>query len=350
MNSKERTAIALSRRLPDRVPVAAEFVPEVKKILLEHFHTDDYYDMCVKIGSDMLVYATGISTSFYLKEENEYVCPWGCGWKYFENKTGRYAEIVRHPLADDPDGTKLHAYRTPDPDAPAQYLPFRELVERYGKTHFICGSVACSIFEAAWYLHGMEETIEDMLLRPEYTAELFDKTMQFTLHAGLHFIDEGADMIWLGDDVGMQDGMLFSPAMWRELLKPRMAVLISAYKARNPKVLVAYHSCGNIMPIIDDLIEIGLDVLNPIQPHAMDPADIKRKFGDRLAFWGSIDIQDTLPHGSREDIRAEVKLRMETIGKGGGLLLTPAHNVQSDTSLANILAFYEAARELGNYA
>jgi len=349
MNSKERTGAALSRHVPDRVPVAAEFVPEVKKLLMEHFHTDDYYDMCVKIGSDMLVYATGISTGFYLKEEGEYVCPWGCGWKYFENGSGRYTEIVNHPLADDPSGTKLRAYRTPDPDAPELYLPFRDLIRRYGKTHFICGSVACSIFEAAWYLHGMEETIEDMVLRPEYAEELFDKTMQFTLRSGLHLIDEGADMIWMGDDVGMQEQMLFSPAMWRELLKPRMAALISAYKARNPRILIAYHSCGNIMPIIDDLIEIGLDVLNPIQPHAMDPAEVKRKFGDRLAFWGSIDIQRTLPRGSREDIRAEVKLRMETIGKGGGLLLGPAHNVQSDTSLENILAFYEAAREFGKY-
>ncbi|MCL2881160.1 MAG: hypothetical protein FWF29_13035, partial [Treponema sp.] len=266
MTSKERTSIALSRHLPDRVPVAADFVPEVKKILLEYFHTDDYYDMSVKIGNDMLVYSTGISASYYLKEEDEYVCPWGCGWKYFRNATGRYTEIVNHPLANDPDGKKLRAYRTPDPDAPEVYLPFRELVNRYGKTHFMCGSVACSIFEAAWYLHGLEETIEDMVLRPDYVNELFDKTMQYTLRAGLHLVDEGADMIWLGDDVGMQERMMFSPAMWREFLKPRMAALIAAFKARNPRVLVAYHSCGKIIPIIDDLIEIGLDVLNPIQP------------------------------------------------------------------------------------
>jgi uroporphyrinogen-III decarboxylase len=162
-------------------------------------------------------------------------------------------------------------------------------------------------------------------------------------------IDMGVDMIWLGDDVGMQTGMMMSPYTWREYLKPRMKKLISTFKEYKPGIKVAYHSCGNILPIIPDLIEIGLDVLNPIQPMAMDPAEIKREFGDKLCFWGSMCIQDTLPNGSSKDIRTEVKLRMETIGKGGGLILGPAHNVQADTSVENILAFYEAVKDLGKY-
>ena len=348
MNARERVQTALSRHEPDRVPVFADYVPEVRNMLMEHFGTDDYHRMCVEIGNDMLMHGAGMGSSYYGPPE-EYVCPWGCTFKYFSNSSGRYTEIIRHPLRDDLDGEKLRKYQIPDPDAPEVYLPLRELIKKYGRTHFLCGAVPCSVFEAAWYLHGLEETISDMVERPEYVEELFDKVMQFPLRAGEHMVEEGADMIWLGDDVGMQERMMMSPKMWRQMLKPRLAKLISAFKGKNKNVLVAYHSCGYIEPIIEDLIEIGLDVLNPIQPQAMDAAELKKKYGGRLSFWGSICIQKTLPYGSVEDIRNEVRLRMATIGRGGGLLLGPAHNVQSDTSLPNLLAFYDAARELGVY-
>jgi len=348
MNSKERVRTALLRGIPDRVPVSASYVPESEKLLKDHFGSDDIRAVEVKLGNDMLIAGAGIGTSFYGPGE-EYTCPWGCKWRYFRNNEGSYTEIVEHPLANDSDGKKLDAYKIPDPEAPGVYAPIRELVQKYGESHFICAFLACSIFEAGWYIHGLEDTIIDMAANPDYAHALFDKVMEFPLKAGFGMIDEGVDMIWLGDDVGMQHRMLMSADMWREFLKPRLAKLISAYKAKDPEILVAYHSCGYIEPIIEDLIEIGLDVLNPIQPLAMDPAHIKDKYGDRLSFWGAIDIQETLPRGSRDDIRKEVALRMKTIGEGGGYLMGPAHNVQADTSLENILAFYEAAREFGVY-
>jgi len=348
MTSKERVRIALSRKTPDRVPVAADFVPESRDRLLEYFKTDDYYDMLVKLGCDMLVAGAGFNMSYYGDGE-EYVCPWGCTWKYIYNNTGSYTEIIKHPLSDDPDGDKLAAYRIPDPDGDDVVTTVRNLIARYGDRYFICGAVPCTIFEAAWYLHGLEETIIDMAERPDYINTLFDKVMEFPLRAGLRFIDEGVDMLWLGDDVGMQHGMMMSPDMWRKFLKPRMKKLIAAFKAKKPDILVAYHSCGYIMPIIEDLIEIGLDVLNPIQPLAMDPAAVKEAFGDRLSFWGGIDIQETLPNGTVQQIRDEVALRRRTIGEGGGYLMAPAHNVQADTSLENILAFFQAAAELTDY-
>ncbi|GHU63432.1 uroporphyrinogen decarboxylase [Clostridia bacterium] len=348
MLSKERVKTAFSRKEPDRVPITAEFVPEVQEKLLAHFGSKDGYEMAVALGCDVLFSSAGIGTSYY-GEGEEYVCPWGATWKYFENEFGRYTEIVDRPLENDEDGRKLEAYRIPDPEAESVYLPARDLVSRYGDTHFICGSIPCSIFEASWYLHGLEDTIVDMLVNPDYANSLFDKMMQFPLRAGLKLIDEKVDMLWLGDDVGMQQKMFMAPETWREFLKPRMAALIKAFKGKNPEIIVAYHSCGYIVPIIEDLIEIGLDVLNPVQPHAMDALELKKKFGDRLSFWGAIDIQNTLPRGSRRDIRNEVALRMRTIGKGGGYLMAPAHNVQADTSVQNILDLFEAARELGMY-
>ena len=145
-------------------------------------------------------------------------------------------------------------------------------------------------------------------------------------------------MIWMGDDVGMQTGMLISPRTWRRFFKPRMASFIAELKVINPQVKVAYHSDGDISAIIPDLIEIKLDVLNPIQPACMDPAELKQKYGDRLCFWGSMDEQYTLPFGSAEAVRAEVLTRLNTLGKNGGLILGPTHHVQLDTPMENFWA------------
>ena len=347
MTSKQRVQMALRHETPDRVPICGDYVPEAAEALKKALNMDDYCDMLVALGNDMLVAGTGMAYSYYLEpdEKGEYVCPWGCTWKYFSNSSGSYTEIIKHPLAGDTDGSLLEQYRIPDPQEESQYANLQNMLDKYGDTHFICGSVTCSIFETSWYLSGLVDVIERMALDEDYTHALFKKMMQFPLQAGLKMIDMGVDMVWLGDDVGMQNCMMMSPDTWRKFLKPHLKEIISAYKKRNPNIKVAYHSCGNIMPIIPDLIEIGLDVLNPVQPMAMDPAELKEKFGHQLSFWGSICIQQTLPNGTVEDVRNEVKLRVETLGKGGGLILSPAHNVQADTPVENILAFYAAAKE-----
>jgi uroporphyrinogen-III decarboxylase len=135
--------------------------------------------------------------------------------------------------------------------------------------------------------------------------------------------------------------MLISPAHWRKFLKPRLAKFISEIKAINPALKVAYHSDGFIDPIIPELAEIGVDVLNPLQPACMDPAKVKLEFGDKLCFWGSIDEQYTLPFGTPDEVRQEVLNRLRTVGKGGGLILAPTHMVQLDTPLENFRAMVE---------
>ena len=132
--------------------------------------------------------------------------------------------------------------------------------------------------------------------------------------------------------------MLISPQQWRHIFKPKMANFISTLKKINPNLKVAYHCDGNILPIIPDLIEIGLDVLNPIQPASMDPAKIKKDFGDKLCFWGTLDEQHTLPFGTPKDVENQVKERLKTIGKNGGLILGPTHHVQLDTPMENFWA------------
>jgi uroporphyrinogen-III decarboxylase len=185
----------------------------------------------------------------------------------------------------------------------------------------------------------------DMAMNPDLANYILDIPYQYHLAAAKKLVEMGVDMIWTGDDIGAQNKMMISPKMWRTYLKPRMASFIAELKAINPKVKVAYHTDGNVELVIPELIEIGIDVLNPIQPASMDPALVKEQYGDKLCFWGSIDEQHTLPFCTHEEVRAEVLQRLKTIGKGGGLILAPTHHVQLDTPLENFWAMVNTILE-----
>jgi uroporphyrinogen decarboxylase len=171
----------------------------------------------------------------------------------------------------------------------------------------------------------------------------------YYLQAGLKLIEMGCDLILAGDDVGTQDRMLISPRLFREFVKPRYGRLFGAYKRANPKLRIATHICGFIEPILDDLIETGVDVLNPVQPLAMDPARLKKRYGKCLGFWGAVDDQRVLPLGRPEEVEAEVRLRLEQLAPGGGYILCSSHNVQPGTPPANIKAYYRAAERYRGY-
>jgi uroporphyrinogen decarboxylase len=147
--------------------------------------------------------------------------------------------------------------------------------------------------------------------------------------------------------VGTQRGMLMSAPLWRAWLKPRLARTIAAARDVKPDVLVFYHSDGDVSAIIPDLIEIGVDILNPVQPECMDPAALKRAYGQQLSFWGTIGTQSTLPFGSPDDVRREVRLRIETVGAGGGLFLAPTHVIEPEVPFENIVAFVDAVKNEG---
>jgi uroporphyrinogen-III decarboxylase len=167
-------------------------------------------------------------------------------------------------------------------------------------------------------LRGLEQMLMDFAINPDLADQILEIPYQYHLAAARKLVEMGVDMIWTGDDVGTQRGMLISPPMWRRFLKPRMANFIAELKAINPAVKFSYHSDGDILPIVPELIEIGVDVLNPIQPLCMNPAELKQKFGGRACFWGSIDEQYTLPMGSPEDVRAEVLARPRPSAKMAG--------------------------------
>jgi uroporphyrinogen decarboxylase len=296
------------------------------------------YDLEQALGEDMLLTSVGWANSYYLGLE-PYVDEWGIGWKAqpYETPfgTGHYTEIAHHPLAED---DAILSYRPPDPDRPELYAEAERVIREHKDEYWIVGVTVTTIFETAWALRGLQQMLVDFVADPDLADRILEIPYQYHLAAAKKLVEMGVDMIWTGDDVGAQHGMLISPRHWRRFLKPRMATFVAELKAINPHVKIAYHSDGNILPIIPELAEIGIDILNPIQPACMSPAEIKRQFGDRLCFWGSIDEQHTLPFGTSASVAAEVTDRLQTIGQNGGLILGPTHHVQLDTPMENFWA------------
>jgi len=350
---RERVEIALHHEKPDRCPMQISFTPEFAKRLRmdmelqgKQVHNPhgggNTYELERSLGEDMLLTSVGWANSYYM-DDKPYMDEWGIGWDVHPYETpfgtGHYTEIASHPLVND---AAIQGYQAPDPHRPELYTASEQMLHSFKDEYWIVGVTVTTIFETAWALRGLEQMMLDMVMDPDLANHLLDIPYTYHLAAAKKLVEMGVDMIWTGDDVGSQHQMMISPRMWRKYFKPRMATFISELKAINPNVKVAYHSDGNIMPIIPELIEIGLDVLNPIQPASMDPVEIKKQFGDKLSFWGSIDEQRTLPFGSPEDVANEVRQRLVTIGHDGGLILAPTHHVQLDTPLENFWAMVNA--------
>jgi uroporphyrinogen decarboxylase len=211
------------------------------------------------------------------------------------------------------------------------------------------GSVTCTLFERAWQVRGMDRLLVDLLESPSIADTLLDRHLADSLARTERFARAGVDVLYLGDDVGMQDRLIIAPDLWRRYFKGRMARIIDAARSIRPGIIVRYHSDGFIGPIIGDLVEVGVDVLDPVQPECMDPGEVKREFGDRLAFWGTFGIQHTLPFGTTADVEREVEERIGTVGRGGGLFLAPTHAIAPEVPYENIRAFVRAARRWGRY-
>jgi uroporphyrinogen decarboxylase len=349
MTSKQRVLAALSHEEPDRVPLDMWITPEIEKRLMAESGNPDPYGMRVDRGHDCLTAFVGMVASFYLSEEKTYVDPWGIRWENIPYADGRgtYTEMVHHPLAG--DDALLSSYRPPDPLEPGQYRKIEALLKAHGETHAIVGGVSSSVFEGPWYLRGMDLFLQDLLVNKDYANSLIDMVMEFHRVAGLKLIEMGCDILLAGDDVGTQDRMLISPELWREFVKPRYGALFGEYKRANPRLRIAAHICGYIEPILDDLVEVGLDVLNPVQPLSMDPARLKRRYGKSLSFWGAVDDQKVLPFGSPAEVEAEVRLRIAQLAPGGGYILCPSHNIQPTTPMENVRAYYRAAERYRGY-
>lgn len=356
MHHRDRVLVSLSHEAPDRCPFQASFTPEfadrLRRDLALRGRGADHnphgggnsYELERALDQDMLLTSVGWANSYY-REAGDYTDEWGVGWKSIEYSTrfgtGRYTEIAGHPLAGD---DAIASYRPPDPERPELYTEAARTIAEFGGEYWIVGVAVTTVFECAWALRGLPALLMDMAAEPDRAEAVLRIPFRYHLAVARRLAALGADMIWLGDDVGMQTGMLIAPETWRRFLKPKLAAIVAEVKRVNPRAYVAYHSDGDVRPIIGELIEIGIDVLNPVQPGCMDPAEIKRTYGRAASFWGTIDEQRTLPFGTPAEVAAEVVERVRTAGAGGGLIIGPTHNVQLDTPLENFRSMIEAIR------
>jgi uroporphyrinogen decarboxylase len=286
---------------------------------------------------------------------------WGVGMRRIALPGGgSYLEPVHHPLAnatiDD-----LDRYPWPDPSAPGR----GEATERLAKWLYedtdlaLVGRFGGPIAETDVYLMGFERWLVCVAAEPELAEALLDKITDIAIALDRVGLEATARYLQIfkasGDDFGMQTGPLYSPKMFRRLFLPRLRRRWQAARAYldrvNPAVQIMFHSCGGIRPIIPDLIEIGLQILDPVQPLAagMDSAQLKQEFGAHLTFHGGVDEQHTLPFGSEQEVEEEVRRRIQAFGPGGGYILAPSHYVQADTPPANVVAMCRAARTYGQY-
>jgi uroporphyrinogen decarboxylase len=356
MTHKERFLMAINHEEPDRVPIDVWYTPEAEKKFLEYLGEDtDKLSLYAAdggylphlMGHDFLITWIGPCTSYYSKDTEEYYDEWGIKWRWVDTDTGnRYTEMIGRPMSQTDD---LSALKMPDFKDENRYGESKEMIENHGTEYGIMGGLACTLFELSWYLRGMDKVLQDMVLNKDFLHAYLDRLLEWVWDAGTVLVKYGADVIWIGDDFGMQDRLLISPDQFREFFKPLYDKLFSHLKSMNPDIKFAFHTDGYNVPILQDLIDVGVNILNPVQPKSMDPGELKQMFGDKLAFWGTIDNQNTMPFGTVEDVINETKLRLKTVAPGGGLILGPSHNVQPQVPIENIMAFYDTVKKYGSY-
>jgi len=294
------------------------------------------------------------------KEEDGYrkfTDEWGIGWR-MPLDGGIYYDMYYHPLQDASDISEIENYPWPDPADPGRTAGMGEHARKLRESGMavVAASMTTGIFEMAQWMRGFENFFMDLALNPGMAECLLDKLLELHLKYWdilLPMLDGNVLVVRAGDDLGSQNGLLISPEMYRRFLKPRHRKLFQFMKTRSGhKVFLFIHSCGSVRKLIPDLIEIGVDILNPVQVNAkdMDTKELKRDFGDSLVFWGGgIDTQNVLPYGSVDDVRDEVKRRIDDLAPGGGFVFAPVHNIQQGVPLENIVAMWETWREYGHY-
>jgi uroporphyrinogen decarboxylase len=357
MTHRERLLAALRREQPDRLPWSLAMTPPVFETFRARTGAESYrelWDFDYRDVSftrpprqplDHAPYYAGRT----FKGPVEFDPEWG--YALVQQDAASHFRHFESPF-DGRDFTARDAreYPLPDYTDDARFAGVAEAnaawhAKGYATRHL----VDFSTFDCSWLIRGYEAFLMDLAAEEESAFLLMDRVSDAVAARLAQMAGRGTDLVGFGEDVGMQTSMIIHPDVWRAHIKPRFRKIVAAAKAAKPDVLFFYHSDGAITPIIPDLIEIGVDVLNPVQPEVMDPAAIKREFGRDLAFWGGLGTQTTLPFGSPAEVRRTVRDLITTVGAGGGFLIAPTHVVEPEVPWENIIAFIEAVDEFGRY-
>jgi len=270
---------------------------------------------------------------------------------------GYYFDLCKSPLEYADVSGDIARHEWPDPVHDSRFVGIRELAEKMHAANrpFILGNICAGMLEMGQWLRGFENFYCDLAGNRPVAEALCDKIIELKMRyweKALPMLGDIVDIVQEGDDYGGQNTILVSPKVFREVFKPRLKQLLGRIKELAPHVKVFFHTCGAVRDILPDLIEVGVDILNPVQVAClgMDSADLKREFGKDLTFWGGgVDTQYVLPTGTPEQVRDEAKRRIDDFAPGGGFVFAAVHNIQADVSAENILAMRQALRDFGGY-
>ena len=377
MTSRVRVVTALEHRAPDRVPWDCTFSFDAYNKLKDYLgltigkdvrpggpflNIRPPLELVKELQIDLYYIGLGQPEGLQVFEAgmDTFTDEWGVKFRKILNRFGFYYEFADYPLAHATIGD-LETYPWPDPYAPSRTVGLADKCRRlYEQTDLaLVGKFSTSIFEQAFYMRGMEQWLVDLATNPDFVNALMSRLVDIALgmtEVGLRACGPYVQILRLaGDDLGQQQGMLVSGQMFRQLLKPHFARLFHLAKSMfldyNPHGKLMTHTDGDIYPILADFAEMGLDVLNPVQPYVaeMDHSRLKREFGNRLSFHGGIDIQRVLPHGNPAEVAAEVQKTIAALGSEGGYILAPTHYLQADVPPENMVALRNAVLEFGRY-
>ncbi len=382
ITSRERVYKALHHKIPDRVPIdlggfqtgihkqayrnlidflgiddEVQTLDPVQQLaqpcetLLERLHVDIRY-ICAHGPEDF----TGTIEQNHREGKlwHALTDEFGVVWS-MSNEQQLYMDISHHPLAN-ATIEDLADYPFPTGNEPTRFTGVREMALELRKEtpYAISTGIGGVVYEICWYMRGLERWFTDMIENPGFCAALLDRTLQYWLDFYTGFMAEIGDLIevvMIGDDLAGQQGPLFSPDFYRKVVKPRQKQLVQYIKSLT-EAKIWYHTCGSCQPLIGELIDNGIDALNPIQigSEKMNPQELKKQFGHQITFWGGgCDSQHILPFATPEEITQHVKRNLEIFKPGGGYVFNNVHNIQAGVPAENIKAMYEAAYDYGFY-
>ena len=347
---------------PDRPPLQFDLC----RSLIEHFGSKldispeyalSYYedltyrisanDIRTAMGSDCVIVGGTVAEGYEPKPVRDDITLNEFGMEM--KPTPLYVEVVKCPLVSAASVEDIEDYPFPDPAAPGRFTAAERDIAKYKESHFIIGDVELSHFELAWHLTGLQEYMLALAMEEPWIETLNDKVEAWTSSLAHSLAERGVDAIWFGEDLGTQTSTLISPDMWRDRFKPRHARVIKTLKEKYPELLIIMHSDGAVAPLVNDFIEIGVDIYNPVQPNVAgsDPRELQEKYGDRISFFGGIDQQELMPAGDADVLSAEIRRRAEIMGSKGNYLMAPAHIIQSDVKPETVEVMIDAVKSLG---
>ncbi len=348
MSPRERVLTTLSIKKPDRVPKDAWFTPHIIEEFKKHTGAQDpaqYYGFearGVGFGGTKIKY----DFSKYFPNglpPNTGVSEWGEA-----NIPGNFYHYTIHKQAMASIGTLQELIDYPWPDIKEDYRHehLGESVKNlHDEDYFVVGNVGHMGWEKACYMRGILNICQDLMINQDFATYLFDKLCDYFSFMSQRFAEAGVDMVWLSEDLGMQDKLMISPETYRKWIKPRTKKVIDSARKVNPNVYIAQHHCGYVEPIIGDFVEIGVNALHPIQPESMDPVRLKRKFGDVLTLWGTVGAQSVIPFGTPDDVRKTVRENIRNLGYNGGFWIAPSQALTPEVPWENVAAFFDAVKE-----